>query len=211
MDVQDLWLFIIAGLLLNITPGPDMALIVARSAQHGVRAGVAAALGVGAGCFVHIAAAAFGVSALLMTSALAFSLLKWAGAAYLVYLGLQMLWGSFRHSHSTTPSAAGRRDDLPGIFFQGFLTNALNPKVALFFLAFVPQFISADAPSKVFTFILLGMLFNANGTVWNLLVAWSAGRMAASPRFGCVRVWLDRTIGALFVALGARLALSDRP
>jgi threonine/homoserine/homoserine lactone efflux protein len=146
-----------------------------------------------------------------MASALAFSLLKWAGAAYLLYLGLQMLWGSFQHSRSTTPGAAGRRDDLPGIFFQGFLTNALNPKVALFFLAFVPQFISADAPSKIFTFILLGLLFNANGTVWNLLVAWSAGRMAASPRFGRVRVWLDRAIGGLFVALGARLALSERP
>lgn len=211
MDVQDLWLFIIAGLLLNITPGPDMALIIARSAQFGVRAGTAAALGIGAGCFVHIAAAAFGVSAILMASALAFSLLKWVGAAYLVYLGLQLLWGSFRHSQSTPDDAAGRRDDLPGIFLQGFLTNVLNPKVALFFLAFVPQFISADAPSKISTFILLGLLFNANGTAWNLVVAWWAGRMAASPRFGRVHMWLDRTIGALLVALGARLALSDRP
>jgi threonine/homoserine/homoserine lactone efflux protein len=210
MDVQDLWLFIVAGLLLNITPGPDMGLIIARSAQHGVHAGAMAALGVTAGCFVHIVAAAFGVSAILMASALAFSLLKWAGAVYLVYLGLRMLWSSFNPRHSEAVGTIDGGGELPGIFFQGFLTNTLNPKVALFFLAFVPQFISADASSKVSTFILLGLLFNANSTVWNLLVAWTAGRLAASPHFQRVRVWLDRTIGALLIALGARLALAER-
>jgi len=210
MDVQDLWLFISAGLLLNITPGPDMGLIIARSARHGAHAGAMAALGITAGCFVHITAAAFGVSAILMASALAFSLLKWAGAAYLVYLGLRMLWSSFGPRHCEPAAALDDRGDLPGIFFQGFLTNTLNPKVALFFLAFVPQFIRADASSKVSTFILLGLLFNANSTVWNLLVAWTAGRMAASSHFRRVRIWLDRTIGALLIALGARLALADR-
>ena len=210
MDVQNLWLFIIAGLLLNMTPGPDMGLIIARSAQYGVRAGAMAALGVAAGCFVHIVAAAFGVSAILMASALAFSLLKWAGAAYLLYLGLWMLWGSFNPRRFQSVGAIDGRGDLPGIFFQGFLTNTLNPKVALFFLAFVPQFISADASSKVSIFVLLGLLFNANSTVWNLLVAWTAGHMAASSHFQCARVWLDRTIGALLIALGARLALADR-
>src|SRR5215470_15447639 len=105
MDVQDLWLFIIAGLLLNITPGPDMGLIIARSTQHGVHAGAMAAFGVSAGCFVHIVAAAFGVSAILMASALAFSLLKWAGAAYLIYLGLRMLWSSFDPQEADTAPA----------------------------------------------------------------------------------------------------------
>ena len=210
MDVQDLWLFIIAGLLLNITPGPDMGLIIARSARHGAHAGAMAALGITAGCFVHITAAAFGVSAILLASALAFSLLKWAGAAYLLYLGLRLLWSSFGPRHCEPAAAVDACGDLIGIFFQGFLTNTLNPKVALFFLAFVPQFIRADAASKVSTFILLGLLFNANSTVWNLLVAWTAGRMAASPHFRRVRVWLDRTIGALLIALGAHLALADR-
>ena len=210
MDVHDLWLFIIAGLLLNITPGPDMALIIARSAQYGVPAGATAALGVGAGCFVHILAAAFGVSAILMASATAFSLLKWAGAAYLVSLGLRMLWSSFNSRHSDSAAAIAGCRDLPSIFFQGFLTNTLNPKVALFFLAFVPQFISADAVCKVSTFILLGLLFNANSTVWNLLVAWTAGQMAAASTFRSMRVWLDRTIGALLIALGARLVLAER-
>jgi len=210
MDVHDLWLFIIAGLLLNITPGPDMALIIARSAQYGAPAGAMAALGVGAGCFVHILAAAFGISAILMASATAFSLLKWAGAAYLVSLGLRMLWSSFNSRHSNSVGAIDGCCDLPSIFFQGFLTNTLNPKVALFFLAFVPQFISADALSKVSTFILLGLLFNANSTVWNLLVAWTAGQMAASSTFRSMRVWLDRTIGVLLIALGARLVLAER-
>lgn len=210
MGITDLWLFILAGLLLNATPGPDMALIVARSAQYGVRAGVAAALGVGAGCFVHITAAALGLSAVLLTSATMFTLLKWLGAAYLMYLGVRMLWGSFRPGDTGAAAAGDARGSLSGIFFQGLLTNALNPKVAIFFLAFLPQFISAQAPSKVLTFILLGLLFNANSTVFNVAVAWAAGRASSSPAVGSLRPWLERTIGALFLGLGARLALADR-
>ena len=210
MGITDLWLFITAGFLLNMTPGPDMALIVARGGQYGVRGGMAAAVGVSAGCFVHIAAAAFGLSAILMASAVTFTLLKWIGAAYLIYLGLRMLWGSFQVHEAQPSGALDRRTGLWGIFVQGLLTNALNPKVAIFFLAFLPQFISADAPSKVTTFILLGLLFNANSMAFNLLIAWLAARMTSSPRFGRMRAWVDRTVGALFVALGARLALADR-
>lgn len=210
MGITDLWLFITAGLLLNLTPGPDMALIIARSGQYGVRAGVAAALGVAAGCLVHITAAALGLSAVLMTSALLFTLLKWIGGAYLVYLGLRMLWGSFQPQEAVAAAAAEGRTSLAAVFYQGLLTNALNPKVAIFFLAFLPQFISADASSKVLTFVLLGLLFNLNSTVFNVLVAWLAGRVSASPAFGRVRAWIERAIGVIFVALGARLAMADR-
>jgi threonine/homoserine/homoserine lactone efflux protein len=210
VGITDLWLFILAGLLLNATPGPDMALIVARSAQHGVRAGVAAALGVAAGCFVHITAAALGLSAMLLTSATLFTLLKWLGAAYLIYLGARMLRGSFQPGDDGPNAAGDAPASLPAIFLQGLLTNALNPKVAVFFLAFLPQFIAADAPSKVLTFFLLGLLFNANSTLFNVGVAWAAGRASSSPAFGGVRAWLQRTIGALFIGLGARLALADR-
>jgi threonine/homoserine/homoserine lactone efflux protein len=139
--VHDLPLFILAGLLLNITPGADLALIGARSAGHGFRSGAAAALGVGAGCFVHVAAAALGLSALIAGSATAFSLLRWLGAAYLVWLGIGLLRGSGTAAGASAPSpsmSAWRS------FVQGFLTNALNPKVALFFLAFLPQFIEAN-------------------------------------------------------------------
>ena len=210
MGVTDLWLFITAGLLLNLTPGPDMALIVARSGQYGVRAGVAAALGVAAGCLVHITAAALGLSAVLMTSATLFTLLKWIGGAYLVYLGLRMLWGSFQPQEPVAAAEGEGRTSLSAIFTQGLLTNALNPKVAIFFLAFLPQFISADASSKVLTFVLLGLLFNVNSTVFNVLVAWLAGRVSASPAFGRVRAWIERAIGVIFVGLGARLAMADR-
>lgn len=212
VGIQDFWLFVAAGLLLNITPGPDMALIAARSAQRGVRGGVAAALGVSAGCFVHITAAAVGVSALLAASAVAFTLLKWLGAAYLVYVGVQMLLAS--RSATDVGAAADRsprdRATLRAVFWQGFLTNALNPKVALFFLAFLPQFIDAQAPSKVVAFIVLGLVFNVTGTLWNLGVAWGAGQLADTRAAAGMRRWLERLLGVMFVALGVRLALADR-
>jgi threonine/homoserine/homoserine lactone efflux protein len=210
MGIHDLWLFVIAGLLLNITPGPDMALVIARSARSGARAGSAAALGIGAGCFVHIAAAAVGVSALIMASATAFAVLKWVGAAYLVYVGMRMLLGAGRSVEAVSEARGIERDELRSAFLQGFLTNALNPKVAVFFLAFLPQFIAADAPSKAAAFLILGCVFNVTGTAWNLAVAWFAGRVGASGRFGWLRAWLERTLGALFVAAGIRLALPER-
>lgn len=210
MGIHDLWLFVVAGLLLNLTPGPDMALVIARSARSGARAGSAAALGIGAGCFVHIAAAAVGVSALVMASATAFTLLKWAGGAYLLYVGFKMLCGASRPAAAEADPRAGAEGELRSAFLQGFLTNALNPKVAVFFLAFLPQFIDADAPSKAAAFLALGCLFNVTGTAWNLAVAWFAGRVGASARFGWLRGWIERTLGALFIAAGVRLALSER-
>jgi RhtB (resistance to homoserine/threonine) family protein len=211
LGVHDFWLFLLAGVLLNVTPGPDIAYIVARSAQCGVRGGVAAAFGITAGCLVHIAAAAIGVSAILMTSALAFNVLKWIGAAYLVYVGFKMVFASRRAQESPqsfmrSPTAVKTRT----IFFQGFLTNVLNPKVALFFLAFLPQFIRSDASSKAMAFVVLGLVFASTGTVWNLIVAWTAGRLATAwSGLGSMRQWLERSLGALFVGLGVRLALSD--
>jgi RhtB (resistance to homoserine/threonine) family protein len=211
LGVHDFWLFLLAGFLLNVTPGPDIAYIVARSAQCGVRGGVAAAFGITAGCLIHIAAAAIGISAILMTSALAFNALKWAGAAYLVYVGFKMMFASRRAQESPQslrrPTAAIK---LRTIFFQGFLTNVLNPKVALFFLAFLPQFIRADASSKAMAFVVLGLVFASTGTLWNLIVAWTAGRLATAwSGLGRLRQWLERSLGALFVGLGVRLALSD--
>src|SRR5262249_9338040 len=157
--IHDLWLFLIAGLLLNITPGPDMALVIARSTQQGTRTGVAAALGIGAGALVHITAAAIGISAILVASAWAFTLLKWIGALYLVFIGLRMIRGSFKPAGSRELRRNSLVTNLPGVFLQGFLTNILNPKVAIFFLAFLPQFIDVNSPSKVADFIILGLLF----------------------------------------------------
>src|SRR5262245_46415777 len=196
MGIHDLWLFLMAGVLLNITPGPDMALIVARSTQHGTRAGIAAALGVGVGAFIHISAAAIGISTLIVASALAFSLLKWIGAAYLTYLGIQMLRASFVNNGSAleTPQPLASCN-MHQVFLQGVLTNALNPKVAVFFLAFLPQFVDADAPSKAASFIALGLLFDALGTAWNIFVAWFAGSFAASHAYVCINDVLDDVSG----------------
>jgi len=210
LGIHDFWILVLAGLLLNITPGPDVAYIVARSTQLGWRGGATAALAIAAGCFVHIAAATIGVSAVIATSALAFAVLKWIGALYLIYVGARMLFagaqGSAASDQTGPPSAA-----LGTVFWQGFLTNALNPKVAMFFLAFLPQFIDADAPSAALAFAALGLVFNLNGTLWNLMVAWFASRLAGIPAFGRARIWVQRAIGGTFIALGARLAWTERP
>ena len=205
--IHDLGLFIVAGLLLNFTPGADFLYILGRGASGGFGAGVWAALGVGAGCCLHILAAALGLSALLATSALAFTAVKWVGAGYLIYLGIAL----FRSRGGLSAHGALRRESVSRRrgFWQGFLTNALNPKVALFFLAFVPQFIDSGSATKIQAFLVLGAIFNTTGTAWNVFVAWSAAtlarRLEMAERIGR---WVNRCLGALFVALGVRLALA---
>ena len=206
---HDFLLFVAAGVLLNITPGPDMLYIIERSKTQGWRAGAAAALGIGAGGVVHIAAAALGLSAILAASATAFTVLKIIGAAYLVYVGISLIRSS-RFSPPATPEVAFTPTALHTVFIQGFLTNVLNPKVALFFLAFLPQFINSDAPSKPLAFLFLGAVFNLNGTLWNLLVAWSAARFTVGMERNKLAAWFRRCIGGLFVCLGVRLVFAKQ-
>lgn len=210
LGTQDLTLFIISGLLLNIAPGPDSILIMTRSATQGWRAGSAAALGIGAGTCVHVLAAALGLSALLAASSWAFTAIKWVGAAYLVWIGLQMLL-SRKQADPATPAALTPVLPYRKIFAQGFLTNVLNPKVALFFLAFVPQFIAPEAPHKALAFILLGAIFNLNGMLWCHFLAVSTALASRRLRLGAGQArWLNRGIGALFLSFGIKLALSER-
>lgn len=207
--IHDLGLFVVSGLLLNIMPGPDSLLIMTRSATQGWRAGVAACMGIGAGTFVHIFAAALGLSAVLATSATAFTVVKLVGAAYILY----MAWGLLRSKKSGEVTALATVPALPyrKIFAQGFLTNVLNPKVALFFLAFVPQFISVDSPNKALAFVILGCVFNINGTLWStglaLFTFHASARVKVNP---AVSLWLNRVTGGLFVWLGIKLALSKQ-
>ncbi|HET7886472.1 MAG TPA: LysE family translocator [Bradyrhizobium sp.] len=205
VGVHDFWLFIVSGLLLNIAPGPDTAYIVGRSVQLGWRGGVFAALGISTGCLSHVFAAAIGLSALLVASATAFAAVKWLGAAYLCYVGLTMLLSRPKNSE---PVLARQAVPLPRVFWQGALTNVLNPKVALFFLAFLPQFVDADAPHKPLAFLMLGLIFIFNGTLWCLAVAIAAARAAGRVRRSpSVMNWINRGLGALFVYLGVRIAL----
>lgn len=215
--ILDLPLFILSGILLNIAPGPDSLLIITRSTQYGWRAGSAAALGIGTGTLVHILAAALGLSALLVASGTAFTLVKLIGAAYLVYAGMQLLWQSRKPALNDTQSASAALtpiENLPlrRIFAQGFLTNVLNPKVAVFFLAFVPQFIAPDANSKALAFIILGCIFNFNGMLWCHFLAFSAAYARHKVQLNQnISLWLNRCIGALFVSFGLKLALSKNP
>lgn len=208
--IHDLWLFILSGLILNISPGPDTVYIVGRSTQLGWKGGATAALGIGAGGLVHVTAAALGISALLAASATAFTVVKLLGAAYLVYIGTKMLL--FRqHGEGSGNGIDQRSISLTTVFQQGFITNVSNPKVALFFLAFLPQFIDTDSPFKVLAFLSLGLIFDFNGTLWNLLVAWLSARAAAVVRgMGRLHRWIDRALGTLFIYLGIRLAIAQR-
>lgn len=227
-DTQQVLMFMLAGVLLNLTPGPDVLYIVNQSLRGGVRQGLVAAWGITAGCFVHVAAAALGLGAVLATSAEAFNLIKWIGAAYLLWMGGRLLWGASQvlggaesaqgqavMGHFAQPlsgPASKQTTGLTSVFFGAFATNALNPKVALFFLAFVPQFIPVQAPDPARSFVLLGCLFNLNSLLvcmgWALAAAWLARRAHWLQR--SLRQ-LDRLAGLLFVGFGLKLALTDAP
>jgi threonine/homoserine/homoserine lactone efflux protein len=217
MPLDQLLLFMAAGVLLNLTPGPDVLYIVTHALRRGARAGMVAALGITAGCFVHIFAAAVGVSALMAASATAFTILKWTGAAYLVYVGLRLLLakgGAGMQLGAIAADSTGAKGQyaLTHIFLRGFWTNVLNPKVALFFLAFVPQFIAPAVANKPLAFLLLGLLFNFNGLWVNL--GWAVAAAWLARRAGVVRKsmhWLDRVAGAMFVGFGIKLALTAAP
>ena len=216
LAVHDLPLFLTAALLVNLTPGPDMLFVAGSSAVHGRRAGVLAALGVGAGCLLHVALAAVGLSALLAASATAFAVVKWVGAAYLVWIGISMLRARAGADAppANEPAAAALAPGNSRVFWQGAWTNALNPKVAVFFLAFLPQFIVPGAPQQAPSFLTLGLVFTVGGVVVNIVVALLTHRVrrGLAGRSGSARLglWLQRAAGALFVGLGLKLVFSSR-
>jgi threonine/homoserine/homoserine lactone efflux protein len=205
--IHDYWLFVLSAALLIVAPGQDTLYILGRSIGQGQRVGVASALGVSAGTVVHTFAAALGLSAIVAASATAFVVIKLAGAAYLVYLGVRAI---------VAPSAVLDVDtagggDARSAFRQGLVTNVLNPKVGLFFLAFLPQFVSADAPHAAYGFLLLGLTFVAGGTAWVLILATAAASVRGFfERRRAAQAWLSRAMGGVFVYLGVRLAMSER-
>lgn len=202
--IHDFGLFLATGVLLNLTPGPDTIYILGRSIAQGREAGVASALGICVGSIFHTCAAALGLSAILATSSVAFVAIKLLGGAYLIFLGIKLLLD--RRRQLSLPSNFRQRTSAAA-FQQGVLTNVLNPKVALFFLAFLPQFIDPGTNNKILAFVTLGFTFVTTGTIWCLILAWFASsfsdRLRASETVG---QWVNRAIGALFIFLGARLA-----
>ena len=206
-DVSSILLFLAATLTLNLTPGPDMLYVIARSVGQGRLAGVASSLGICLGCVGHTLAVAFGLSSLMLAVPTAYDIVKYAGAAYLVYLGIKVLVSR----QSLQLEAAMKKDTMHSIFFQGVITNLLNPKVALFFLAFLPQFVDRTQGNIAAQIIFLGILFNLSGMTVNVVVALMASY--AGQRFK-TRLRDSRTLrwltGGIFIGLGVRLALLER-
>jgi RhtB (resistance to homoserine/threonine) family protein len=197
-------LFLVAGILLNLAPGPDTAYIVGRSIAQGRDAGVASAFGISIGSLFHTLAAALGLSAIIASSAWAFGFVKIIGGGYLVFLGIKML---LEKRHRLDLPSNFRHSTAMAAFRQGILTNILNPKVALFFLAFLPQFIDPASNAKVAAFVTLGLTFVITGTTWCLVLAFFASAFSERLRGNqTITQWLNRTVGALFVFLGLRLA-----
>ena len=205
-DSTTLTLFFIAALALVLVPGPNVLYTVARSVHQGRQAGLISALSIGLGNLVHVAAAVIGLSALLASSALAFSTVKYAGAIYLIYLGVRTLLSKSKHVVEKTPEPMKHRH----IFYQGFLVSVLNPKTALFFLAFLPQFVHSEAGAATGQILILGSLAATLGVCTDSLYVVLAG---------AVRLWLQKSTrvlrvqryltGSVYIALGVTAAFAD--
>lgn len=207
-DPNLLWLYVGAAALLILTPGPDTFLVAATSAADGARAGVLASLGVFVGCLFHILLVAVGVSALIAATPWAFDAIKFAGAIYLVWIGLQALRSAWRgYEGEATHAAPRERAGAMALFLRGALTNALNPKVAVFFIAFLPQFVDPARGYVAAQFILLGLIFNVPGTLYLMALALISGRAtSALRRLPWARRTLDAVTGLFFIGLAAHLA-----
>jgi threonine/homoserine/homoserine lactone efflux protein len=206
IDSTQLFLFLTATVALNLAPGPDVLYVLANSARHGVRGGVFATLGISAGIVFHTCIAAFGVAAVLLAHRWAFDALRVVGALYLIWLGI----GAWRTAETLElPGTTDAR--LSRVFSRGLITNVLNPKVALFFMAFLPQFADPSRGNVTLQVLTFGALFIVSGTLVNLLYAWAGGALSATLRRD-VR-WqrrLNRISGGILLALGGRLLLSPR-
>jgi len=207
-NFQNLYLFFIASLLLNLTPGNDMLYVASRSVSQGIKGGIVSALGVFAGCFVHILAAVLGLSIIISKSAYLFQLIKFAGAGYLIYIGIRSLLAK--------PSTALAEDtqvktNYLKLFKQGAITNALNPKVAIFFLSFLPQFVDASSPYVKVQLFTLGVWFAVQGTTVLIIVACIFGKtkdfFKKNPK--AIRIQ-EKITGLVLIGLGIKIAVSTR-
>lgn len=204
MDLQNYLLFVSASIILCIVPGPDMIYLLTRTIAQGKKAGVAAALGINIGGYFHLTAAILGISVIIATSSLAFTFLKWCEAAYLIYIGIQAILSTSilnigQDHDSSTP--------LKTIFWQGFVSDALNPKVAIFFISLLPQFIQPEAGNSLNQLLILGLTVNIVALPINLIIVWFSHtvskRLRESNRVSKV---LNNAMGVVFISLGIRLA-----
>lgn len=207
IQLDNFLLFAFASLMLNITPGNDMIYVATRSINQGIKAGVISAIGVSLGCLVHMAASIFGLSSVIAQSALLFDIIKYAGALYLFYLGIKSIMSKpTEYKFNDSVSADNKK-----VLLQGIVTNILNPKVALFFLAFLPQFVNSKTGNIPLQLTILGVWFNFSGTVVNILVAITLGKMGNwLTNFPAFWKWQSKITGGVLCALGLRLAFASR-
>jgi len=206
LGIENYWLFVVSGIILNITPGADTMYIITRSVAQGRNAGIFSVLGISSGGLIHTLLAALGLSSIIASSNTAFDCVKFAGAVYLIYLGISILLKSKKLAQScdSQPTAANMRS----IYLQGIFTNLLNPKVALFFLSFLPQFINADQTHGPVPFLILGGTFFTTGTIWCLILACGASYFTKALRKKSkISVIMQKLTGIVFIGLGLNLAL----
>ncbi|NJR60052.1 MAG: LysE family translocator [Cyanobacteria bacterium CRU_2_1] len=205
--MTNLTLFLITTAIFTVSPGPDTIYVMARSLGQGRRAGIISVLGIGIGLLVHTVASAVGLSAVLMTSALAYNLVKYVGAGYLIYLGVQIFLS--REKHETFKLMD--RSSLTKVFSQGILSSTLNPKLAIFFLAFLPQFVNPSHGRVALQFITLGSLVTVIGMLWLILVALLTSSIGKWLRRHSRFVQLQqRLTGCILISLGIRLAIPEQ-
>ncbi|RAJ33016.1 LysE family translocator [Pedobacter cryoconitis] len=201
--------FLLTAILLNITPGNDTIFILSRSIAQGRKAGIVSALGIGTGTLIHTLLAAFGLSIIISESILLFNLIKYAGAAYIIYIGLQMLFGKSQLNTAINTSSSSA--NYVKIYRDGIITNVLNPKVALFFIAFLPQFIDPGLKNTVWPFLTLGLTFITTGTTWCLILAFFASAFFARLKHNhTISGYINKFCGLTLVALGIKVALTNR-
>jgi threonine/homoserine/homoserine lactone efflux protein len=207
-DIDNFYLFLTVSLLINLSPGPDMIYTAARSLSQGIKAGIFSALGIFVGCLFHLAAAVFGLSKVIEESVLLFSIIKYAGAAYLIYLGTRSLLNKKKTKKeiNTLPVLTGRR-----IFFQGVLTNILNPKVAIFFLSFLPQFIDPESNNLKEQIAFLGLWFDVQGTATLIIVACAVGAFKnILQKNKAFWNWQEKITGLILFGLGVKMFFSKK-
>jgi len=212
LDITHFPLFLASVFLLCITPGPDLAYVVGQSVANGRRSGVISASGVALGSCTHAIASAVGLTALITASPLLFTVIKYIGAAYLIYLGTKMVWGTFfSREEEKTPQAEIPRSNTRSLLIRGFITSITNPKVLLFFISFFPQFVVVDGDHHASSFLLLGLTYAVVGLMTDVIFALVAGSAASAvSRNVMLQKLLDRVVGITFIGLGVRLALTRR-
>ena len=206
LGIHDFSAFLLSSIILVILPGQDSLYIMGRSIAQGRRAGLASVAGITTGLSIHLTAAVLGISAILAAYPAAFYAVKLAGALYLVYLGARML---LSRSSGVAIDAKHEDSGFSACYRQGFLSNILNPKVALFYIAFMPQFIATNSPHRTIAFLVLGTIFYVMGTLWNTMLAWFASMLGNWMRRNTSFAnTINRSAGALFVFLGIKIAIT---